>query len=118
MSVGGAFFADGCTTSWVGSSASPLSLIGSLEAFLSALRASFVDPTYFTLGSGVLILFNPGTSCSFGTQLGCGSSGGGGGGNPTFSSSDNVGGGAFITGFRIASPFAFAFGGDLNVGVF
>ena len=41
------------------------------------------------LVSGVLILFNPGTSESFGIALGCGTSGGGGGGGgPTFSSFD------------------------------
>ena len=70
------------------------------------------------LVSGVLILFNPGTSYYFVIVLGCGTSGGGGGGGPTSSSSVSFGGGAFITVFGTASPFAFECGGQLNVGTF
>ena len=90
-------------------------LFGSLDALLCNVFTC--DPVYISLVSGVLILFNPGTSSPFGTVLGCGSSGGGGGGGgPTSSSSSCDGGGAFIIGFGIASTFAFAIGGDLNVG--
>ena len=111
---GGGLFGDGGTTSRVVCNFGSLILFGSLDALLC--KVFTCGPVYIRRVSGVLILFNPGTSPSLGILLGCGSSDGGGGGGPTSSSSSSDGGDAFIIVFGTASTFAFPIGGALNAG--